>query len=142
MRYRQMTMITALLVALVAVPAAQAKVRVGISEQSPAMFDQSNWKKLRLKRVRYIVSWDYAKHGFERAEVAGFLNAARAAKQDVLVEFNARRGCFTGSRYKKTKACRAPSTTAYKKAVKNFRKEFPFVKTFAPWNEVNHISQP
>ena len=141
MRYR-LILIAALLVALVAVPAAQAKVRVGISEQSPAMFDQANWKKLKLKRVRYIVSWDYAKHGFERAEVAGFLNAARAAKQDVLVEFNARRGCFTGSRYKKTKACRAPSASAYKRAVRAFRKQFPFVKTFAPWNEVNHVSQP
>src|SRR5215218_8353776 len=99
MRYRQMTMITALLVALVAVPAAQAKVRVGISEQSPAMFDQSNWTKLKLKRVRYIVSWDYAKHGFERAEVSAFMNAAHAHKQDVLVEFNAHRGCFVNNKY-------------------------------------------
>ena len=142
MRFRVILPLAVLLGALLAVPAAQAKVRVGLSEQSPNVFSQSNWTKLKLKRVRYIVSWDYAKQGFERAEVSGFLNSARAARQDVLVEFNARRGCFTGRRYKKTKACRAPSTKAYKKAVKNFRKEFPFVKTFAPWNEVNHISQP
>jgi len=142
MRFRLILPLAVLLGALLAVPAAQAKVRVGLSEQSPNVFSQSNWTKLKLKRVRYIVSWDYAKQGFERAEVSGFLNSARAARQDVLVEFNARRGCFTGRRYKKTKACRAPSTKAYKKAVKNFRKEFPFVKTFAPWNEVNHISQP
>jgi hypothetical protein len=143
MRYRQMTMIAALLVALVAVPAAQAKVRVGISEQSPAMFDQSNWAKLKLKRVRYIVSWDYARRAFERAEVSGFMNAAHAHKQEVLVEFNAHRGCFVNNRYRKrVKACKAPSTNAYKKAVKGFRKEFPYAKTFAPWNEVNHVSQP
>ena len=142
MRFRLILPLAVLLGALLAVPAAQAKVRVGLSEQSPNVFSQSNWTKLKLKRVRYIVSWDYAKQGFERAEVSGFLNSAHAARQDVLVEFNARRGCFTGRRYKKTKACRAPSTKAYKKAVKNFRKEFPFVKTFAPWNEVNHISQP
>jgi hypothetical protein len=135
--------IAALLAALVAVPAAQAKVLVGISEQNPAMFDQPSWQQLKLKRVRYIVSWDYAKQPFEQAEVSAFMNAARAHKQEVLVEFNAHRGCFVNNRYrKKAKACRAPSTSAYKKAVKGFRKQFPYAKVFAPWNEVNHISQP
>ncbi len=61
MRYRLILPIAALLAALVAVPAAQAKVQVGLSEQNPAMFDQPNWQQLKLKRVRYIVSWDYAK---------------------------------------------------------------------------------
>src|SRR3954467_10668108 len=142
MRYRLLLPLAVLLAALLVAPAAQAKARVGLSEQSPALFSQANWQKLKLKRVRYIVSWDYAKQGFEQTEVSSFLSAAHAAKQDVLVEFNARRGCFTGTRYKKTKACRAPSTRAYKKAVKGFRKQFPYAKTFAPWNEVNHISQP
>jgi hypothetical protein len=135
--------IAALLVALVAVPAAQAKVRVGLSEQNPAMFDQSNWAKLKLKRVRYIVSWDYAKHAGERAEVTSFMNAARAHRQEVLVTFGATRGCFVNGRYnKRRKACRAPSAAAYKRAVKGFRKEFPYTRVFAPWNEVNHTSQP
>jgi hypothetical protein len=143
MRYRLILPIAALLAALVAVPAAQAKVRVGLSEQNPAMFDQANWQQLKLKRVRYIVSWDYAKYAFERAEVSAFMNAARTHRQEVLVEFNAHRGCFVNNRYKKkAKACKAPSTRAYKKAVKGFRKEYPYAKTFAPWNEVNHLSQP
>ena len=142
MRYRLILPIAALLAALVALPAAQAKVRVGISEQNPAMFDQPSWQKLKLKRVRYIVSWDYAKHDFERAEVSTFMNAANAHKQEVLVEFNAHRGCFNGRKYSKKKACKAPSTKAYKAAVRGFRREFPFAKTFAPWNEVNHVSQP
>jgi hypothetical protein len=142
MRYRLILPIAALLAALVAVPAAQAKVRVGLSEQSPAMFDQANWAKLKLKRVRYIASWDYAKHPGERAEVSGFMDAARAHRQEVLVTFNSHRGCFLNNKYKKSKVCKAPSAKAYKAAVKGFRKEFPYVKTFAPWNEVNHISQP
>jgi hypothetical protein len=142
MRYRFLLPIAALLIALVAVPAAQAKPRVGLSEQNPAMFSQSSWQKLKLKRVRYIVSWDYFTHDYEVAEVSDFLNAAHAHKQDVLVEFNAHRGCFTGTRYQKTKVCRAPSPAKYKAAVKHFRAQFPFVKTFAPWNEINHLSQP
>ena len=143
MRFRLILPIAALLAALVAAPAAQAKLRVGISEQSPAMFDQANWTQLKLKRVRYIASWDYAKHPGERAEVSGFMNAARAHRQEVLVTFNSHRGCFVNNRYKKkSKVCKAPSAAAYKAAVKGFRKEFPYAKTFAPWNEVNHISQP
>jgi hypothetical protein len=143
MRYRSMIIIAALLAALVAVPAAQARVRVGISEQSPAMFDQSNWKQLKLKRVRYIVPWDYARNAGNHAEVTAFMNAARANRQEVLVTFSATRGCFVNNRYaKRRKACRAPSAKVYKAVVKAFRKEFPFAKTFAPWNEVNHVSQP
>jgi hypothetical protein len=143
MRYRLILPIAALLAAFLAAPAAQAKPRVGLSEQNPAVFDAASWKPLKLKRSRYIVPWDYAKvGGFVHSEVKTFMDRAHAAKQDVLVEFSARRGCFVNNRYKKTKACKAPSISAYKKAVKGFRKEFPYAKTFAPWNEVNHVSQP
>jgi hypothetical protein len=141
MRYRLILPIAVLLAALVAVPAAQAKVRVGLSEQNPAMFAQSNWAQLKLKRVRYILPWDYFKSAPQHAEVTGFMNSARAKRQDVLVTFSARRGCFT-TKYSKKKACKAPSKKTYISAVKRFRKEFPYAKTFSPWNEVNHVSQP
>ncbi len=142
MRYRLMLPIAVLLAALVAVPAAQAKVRVGLSEQNPAMFGQANWSKLKLKRVRYILPWDYFKNSGNHAEVTGFMNAARAKRQDVLVTFTATRGCFVNNRYSKRRACRAPSKRAYTSAFKRFRKEFPYTRTFSPWNEVNHVSQP
>ena len=142
MRYRLILPIAALVAALLAVPAAQAKPKVGLSEQNPAVFDSASWKPLKLKRSRYIVPWDYTKVVFQHDEVKAFMNRAHAAKQDVLVEFSARRGCFVNNKYKKIKACKAPSVSTYKKAVKTFRKEFPYAKTFAPWNEVNHVSQP
>ena len=56
------------------------------------------------------------------AEVTGFMNAARAKRQDVLVTFSRHRGCFVNNKYSKTKACRAPSERAYTSAVKAFRK--------------------
>jgi hypothetical protein len=142
MRYRLILPIAVLLAALVAVPAAQAKVRVGLSEQSASMFDQPNWAKLKLKRVRYILPWDYAKSPANYAEVTDFMNRARAKRQEVLVTFSATRGCFVNNRYSKRKACKAPSQKAYKAAVKRFRKQFRYAKTFTPWNEVNHVSQP
>jgi Glycosyl hydrolase catalytic core len=142
MRYRVILPIAALLAVLVAAPAAQSKPRVGLSEQSPAVFDQANWSKLKLKRARYVLPWDYAKHQFAHAEVAAFMNAARAKRQEVLVTFSASRGCFVNNRYRKTRACKAPSAKAYTAAVKAFRREFPGNRVFTPWNEVNHISQP
>src|SRR5215210_2600217 len=111
MRFRLILPI-AVLLAVLAAPAAQAKIRVGLSEQSPALFDQPSWQQLKLKRVRYILPWDYYKSPNQHFEVATFMNAARAHKQEVLVTFAARRGCYTG-RYSRRKACRAPSVKTY-----------------------------
>ena len=70
------------------------------------------------------------------------MNAARAKNQDVLVMFTARRGCYSNGKYSKSSACRAPSKAAYTTAFKKFKAAFPWVKTYAPWNEANHVSQP
>jgi hypothetical protein len=132
----------ALLGVAILAPAASANYRVGISEQNPSMFSQPAWQSLKLKRVRYIVPWDYYKDAGQHGEVISFMDTAHAAKQDVLIAFTARRGCYTNGKYSKSSACKAPSTSAYKSAVTRFHKEFPYVKTFSPWNEENHVSQP
>ncbi len=143
MRMRKIVPLVALAAMMLAVPtAASANYRVGLSEQSPALFSQPAWQSLKLKRVRYIVAWDYYKDPGQVAEADGFLNAAHAAGQDVLVAFSARRGCYVNGKYSRSKACKAPSTSAYKSAVTRFHKAYPFVKTFSPWNEENHVSQP
>jgi hypothetical protein len=131
----------ALLAALSAAPPADAKYRVGLSEQNPSMFDSTRWQSLRLKRVRYIVPWNW-RAAVNRGSVEGFMNRARAARQDVLVSFTARRGCFNGRRYERRKACRAPSAKAYRRSFAAFDNQFPWVKTYSAWNEVNHVSQP
>src|SRR5918999_1650506 len=148
MAFRQMlpmTLLAVLAAALFAVlsvaPAAQAKYRVGLSEQNPTMFDSPRWQQLRLKRVRYIVPWNW-RHTVNRGSVEGFMARARAARQDVLVSFTARRGCFNGRRYSRGRACRAPSAKAYRTSFRAFDKQYPWVKTYSAWNEVNHVSQP
>jgi hypothetical protein len=135
-------LLIAALLTLVAAAPASAKYRVGVGEQKAAMFDTPAWQSLKLKRVRYLVPWDYAKHRGQRDEVNYYMGRARAARQDVLVTFTARRGCYIGNRYSKKKKCRAPSTGAYKKAYRAFDKAFPWVKTYSAWNEINHKSQP
>jgi hypothetical protein len=129
--------------ALAGAAPASAAYRVGIGEQNRQMFDAPAWQSLKLKRVRYLVPWDYADHVGQRNEVDHYMLRARAAGQDVLVTFTARRGCYLPSgRYSKAKVCRAPSATRYRNAFGMFDAKFPWVKTYSAWNEINHKSQP
>src|SRR5215212_10333405 len=70
------------------------------------------------------------------------MNRAQAAGLQVLVTFTARRGCYSRGRYSKKKACRAPSAAAYRASFRAFDAQFPWVRTYSAWNEVNHVSQP
>jgi putative glycosyl hydrolase len=126
---------------LAAPPGADAAYRMGISEQVPPMFASPAWQSLHLRLTRYIVAWDWLQTGQE-AEVAAFMDAARAHGQDVLVTFAAHRGCFDGVRYSPAPVCRAPSASAYRAAVRAFEDRYPWVRTYSAWNEVNHVSQP
>src|SRR3954468_22606723 len=141
MHRKTTTIVLAALAALVLCAPASANYRVGLSEQDARTFDQPLWQGLKLKRVRYIVPWDFYKSG-GIPEATTFMNAARAHKQEVLVMFTARRGCYSGGKYSKSSACKAPSKSAYTSAFKKFKKAFPWAKTYAPWNEANHVSQP
>jgi hypothetical protein len=131
-----------LVLVLVAAGPADARYRLGISEQSAAMFASPPWQSLGLKRVRYIVPWDWATTTWQQGEVDAYVRAARASGQDVLVTFTAHRGCFDGGRYSRSSVCAAPSASAYRKAFRAFDDRYPWVRTYSAWNEVNHVSQP
>ena len=135
-------LLIAALLTLVGAAPASAKYRAGIGEQNAAVFDSPAFQQLKLKRMRYLVAWDYAKHRGQRDEVNFFMARARQARVDLLVTFTARRGCYVGNRYSRKKACRAPSTKAYRKAYRAFDKKYPWVRTYSAWNEINHKSQP
>jgi hypothetical protein len=120
---------------------ADARYRVGVSEQSPAMFASPAWQRLGLRQVRYLVDWDWQATG-QRAKVTAFMDAARANGQHVLVTFNSHGGCYDGHRYARSRACTAPSARAYRRSVRRFDDRFPWVRTYSAWNEVNHVSQP
>ena len=142
MRFRLILPIALLAAALLAPSDAFAasRYRVGIGDQSASMFSQSPFQALKLKRVRYLVPWDWEREAYQRVEIANYINAARG--KEVFVTFTAARGCWNGASYSKAPFCRAPSPAKFKGSFKRFRKAFPSVKVFAPWNEVNHVSQP
>jgi hypothetical protein len=141
MLFRAILPIT-LALALLPAGVAQAKYSVGISDQSSAMFYNSHFQDLGLKKVRYIVSWDWEKQSHEVGAVRGFLAEVQNRGFEPLITFNASRGCWTDNRYSRSKRCRAPSVKAYTRAFKSFRAQFPWIRVYAPWNEANHQSQP
>src|SRR5262245_11856951 len=127
MAFRKMLPLV-LLLALLVVPSAEAKYRVGVGDQNASMFDSARWQSLKLKRTRVIVPWDWSKNAAEAAYFTDYMNRARAARQQVLVAFTAHTGCFNGKRYSRSKACRAPSAKAYRSSVRKFDNAFPWVK--------------
>ena len=141
MAFRKMLPVV-LLAALFTAPTAEAKYKVGLGEQRVSMFDSARWQSLGLKRVRYIVHWNWNKSAGDRAAVTAYMNRAHAAGQQVLVAFSAARSCYVNGHYKKRRSCRAPSAKAYRSSFRAFDDAFPWVRTYSAWNEVNHVSQP
>jgi hypothetical protein len=132
----------ALLIALAVAAPANAAYKVGLSEQSAGLFTDSAWQSLKLKRVRYIVPWDVLKDPNQAAGADQYIKAAQAARQEILLTFTARSGCFVNGKYSRSRACRAPSASAYKREFLKFKRLYPFIKTYSVWNEINHVSQP
>jgi hypothetical protein len=139
---RRFLPIVALLLCAIFASSAQANFRVGIADQDVRMFDNPRYQALDVKRIRYILPFDWYKRGYQVAEVTAFMNRANLDGAEVLVHFTARRGCYKNGRYSRKKVCRAPSVSTYKKSFNRFRKAFPAAKTFGVWNEGNHVSQP
>jgi Glycosyl hydrolase catalytic core len=141
MHRRFLPFVALLLCAIFAAPA-QADFRVGIGDQDPRMFDNANYQKLGIKRIRYLLPFDWYKHRYQVDEVTTFMNRAGASGAEVLVHFTAKRGCYKNGRYSSSKRCRAPSVKTFKRGFRRFRKAFPSAKTIGVWNEANHVSQP
>jgi hypothetical protein len=146
MRFR---LLTALLAAgaLLALPAAaHAKVTVGISENSPAMFTHPLFGGLGAKHARVVMAYNVMTSGnHELARVTQYLNAARAAGVTPLVTFEHATGdasiCNKRRNFRRA-VCRLPSQRSYRSNVRKFFAAFPWVRVVAPWNEVNHFTQP
>ena len=120
------------LIAALAIPAgAGAKLIVGISDQNAATFSDPLYAKAKLTVARYVLPYDVTSDPAQNAKFAGWLSAARAAKQKVLVSFE-------HSRRSRKLAGKLPSAKAYKKAITAFKKRYGSkVSDISAWNEVD-----
>jgi hypothetical protein len=114
---------------------ARSAVRVGLADQSPAMFDSPSFAQLKIKRTRYFVASDVMQDAGERARARAFVTAARKAGVSTLLHVST-----TDLRNK-----RGPivSPARYRRDVGRIVAYFrPLgVRDFGAWNEVNHKSQ-
>jgi hypothetical protein len=136
MRTKLSLTLLALIVLLPTSPAAaRSSIRVGVADQSPAMFSNPAFQQLKIKRTRYFVRSDVMQNAAELAKATAFVTAARAAGVSTLIHVST-----TDLRSKRGPVV---STTTYRrnagKIVAYFRKLG--VKDFGAWNEVNHASQ-
>lgn len=147
---RRLVLLLALLVAcLAAAPASAPGYVVGFSEQQADMFTTPLFQDLRVRHARLIVSYDAVlRNTIEVQDVERWLTHAREARVTrPLVSFNYSRGCYVatqprGRRIPRTSACRLPSVSRYRTAIRAFLRRFPAVRVVSPWNEANHESQP
>ncbi len=105
---------------------------VGIGEQLAKMFTAEAFGELDIKYARLVVAYDATRVDFERAIVDQWLGAARAAGVEPFITFH----------HSRVKPKRLPSVAEFRRDFRAFRKRYPQVKVYAPWNEVNHVSQP
>jgi hypothetical protein len=126
----------ALVVLVPASPAsARSPIRVGLADQSPAMFDSPYFQQLKLKRTRYFVPSDVMQDSAEREKARAFVLAARRNGVSTLLhvsttDLRAKRGPIV-------------SPAKYRRDVGRMVAYFrPLgVRDFGAWNEVNHKTQ-
>ena len=129
----------AALFVLAAVPVAapaQINVAVGIGDQSENLFDNADFKRLRVKKVRYFIKWDAIDRPGELAQADAYVNAAERNGVDVFMHFS--------SNNLTRKAAKLPSVATYRRKVKRLIDRYrpKGVTTYGSMNEANHDSQP
>ncbi len=105
---------------------------VGIGEQNSPMFADQRFRDLGIEHVRLVVPYDAAGRPDERALVSAWLRGAEAAGAEPFITFG----------HSRAKPRLLPSVAEFRAAFDAFRKRWPDVQVYAPWNEINHVSQP
>jgi hypothetical protein len=113
-------------------PTPHAGLVVGIGEQGSAMFADPRFKALAIDKARLVTAYDAVHVGFERALVDAWLHAARDAGVEPFVTFG----------HSRVHSTKLPSAAEFRADFRAFRRRYPQVRVYAPWNEINHASQP
>jgi hypothetical protein len=113
-------------------PAAASTFRFGLSDYEPRTFSDPRVGQLGVHLARDVVPWNAALNRRDLANVTAWLNAVKHAYH--VIPFVTFQHADNNGR--------APSPGQFLRAFLRFRKLFPWVKEFAPWDEATHSSQP
>ena len=109
-------------------------VEVGIADQKADMFADPRFETLGITRARLAIGWDALTSPRDVAEIDAWLLGAQAAGVEPLISFMHSRS--------RSRRRTAPSPERLKYEFRRFRQIWPWVTTFATWNEANHCGEP
>jgi hypothetical protein len=130
---RRLPLLFALL-GVLAMPASAYAIAIGIGDQKPDMFADSRFHALGIRYARYLVGWDSLTNKRQTRQIDTWMGAAHFSGVQPLVTFahsllaNRRRVL--------------PSPARFRHEFLRFRHRYPWVTTFATWNEANHCGEP
>ncbi len=107
-------------------------VEVGIADQKADMFSDPRFGALGITRARLAVGWDALTNPAEVAEIDAWLKGAQAAGVEPLISFM----------HSRSRRRSVPTPERLKYEFRRFRQLWPWVTTFATWNEANHCGEP
>jgi hypothetical protein len=131
-------LLVALFAALLA-PASSPGYVVGIGDQNAHFFTDPHLQQLAPTRTRYITPYNSVLK--DRDTVDAWMTAARDNGMEVVVAFNPPDGMRCPN-IGRARGCKPVSGAKYKHAFVQFRRRYPWVRIFQPWNEVNNLTQP
>ncbi len=132
---RALAMVAVALVLAAAAAATPAHARtaaIGIGDQKPSMFDDPRFRDLGIRYARLSVAWDAMSYDWQVAEIDAWMAGARRAGVDPLVTFG----------HSRTVRRALPTPSRFTFEIRRFRARYPWVRTYATWNEANHCGEP
>lgn len=114
-----------------AVIPSQLGVAVGIADQKADMFADPRFAGLGIEHARLAISWDVLTNRSQAAELHSWLMSAREAGVEPLLTFTRLR----------TKRRALPTPERLKYEFRRLRQRYPWVTTYATWNEANHCGE-
>ena len=115
-----------------AVPSSASALVVGIADQKPDMFADSRFDMLGIKHARLNVGWNVMTSPWQVAELDRWMFLARLQNVQPLVSFG----------HSRTKRRELPTPARFKYEFRRFLARYPWVNSFATWNEANHCGEP
>jgi hypothetical protein len=112
--------------------AAASTVEVGIADQKADMFTDPRFGVLGITRARLAIGWDALSSKWQVDLLNLWLQGAQAAGVQPLISFM----------HSRTNRRQIPTPERLKYEFRRFRQAYPWVTTFATWNEANHCGEP
>lgn len=113
-------------------PPAVVPLRIGIADQKGELFSDPRYKALGIQYARLNVPWDVMENPDQTASLLGWLQGAILSHTEPLISFG---HSLTHRRF-------LPTPEQFRFEFRRLRAKFPWVTTFATWNEANLCGEP